>query len=225
MIRMNLSVFEVLGPVMIGPSSSHTAGAARLGRVARMVAGRPFTKVWFGLHGSFAKTGRGHGTHEALLAGALGLREDDERLRNAYELAADQGVDYEFAELELPDAHENTARIRFYHTDGSQSEIEGSSIGGGRILITRIDGMPAGFSAEAPTLLITQQDVKGVISEISRTLAMENINIGVMRVSREARGSLATTVIETDSPIPRRVADRLRLMPDILSVRIVDLAE
>ena len=125
----------------------------------------------------------------------------------------------------VADAHENTARIRFYHTDGSQSEIEGSSIGGGRILITRIDGMPAGFSAEAPTLLITQRDVKGVVSEISRTLAMEDINIGVMRVSREARGSLATTVIETDSPIPRRVADRLRLMPDILSVRIVDLAQ
>ena len=198
---MNLSVFEVLGPVMIGPSSSHTAGAARLGRVARMVAGQPFDKVWFGLHGSFAKTGWGHGTHQALLAGALGLREDDEQ------------------------PHENTARIRFYHTDGSQSEIEGSSIGGGRILITRIDGMPAGFSAEAPTLLITQRDVKGVVSEISRTLAMEDINIGVMRVSREARGSLATTVIETDSPIPRRVADRLRLMPDILSVRIVDLAQ
>ena len=222
---MNLSVFEVLGPVMIGPSSSHTAGAARLGRVARLVAGQPFDKVWFGLHGSFAKTGWGHGTHQALLAGALGLREDDEQLRNAYDLAAERGVEYEFEELELPDAHENTARIRFYHTDGSQSEIEGSSIGGGRILITRIDGMPAGFSAEAPTLLITQRDVKGVVSEISRTLAMEDINIGVMRVSREARGSLATTVIETDSPIPRRVADRLRLMPDILSVRIVDLAQ
>lgn len=220
---MNLSLFEVVGPVMIGPSSSHTAGAARLGRVARQIAGRPFASVRFGLHGSFARTGRGHGTHQALLAGALGLHEDDEALRDAFELAEKAGVAYEFYELELPDAHENTARITFCHADGTATEVEGSSIGGGRIEISGIDGVAAGFSAEAPTLLITQRDVKGVVSAISKTLALENINIGVMRVSRVARGENATTVIETDSPIPQRVAQRLRLLDDILAVRIIDL--
>lgn len=220
---MNLSLFEVLGPVMIGPSSSHTAGAAKLGRVARLIAGKPFVRAEFGLHGSFAKTGKGHGTHKALLAGALGLREEDERLRDAFELAAERQVAYTFYELELPDAHENSVRITLGHTDGTLTEVEGGSIGGGRIEVTRIDGMAAGISAEAPTLLITQRDVKGVVNEITRTLALEGINIGVMRVGRTARGQTATTVIETDSTIPERVAGRLRLVPDILSVRIVDL--
>lgn len=220
---MNLSLFEVLGPVMIGPSSSHTAGAAKLGRVARLIAGKPFVRAEFGLHGSFAKTGKGHGTHKALLAGALGLREEDERLRDAFELAAERQVAYTFYELELPDAHENSVRITLGHADGTLTEVEGGSIGGGRIEVTRIDGMAAGISAEAPTLLITQRDVKGVVNEITRTLALEGINIGVMRVGRTARGQTATTVIETDSAIPERVAGRLRLVPDILSVRIVDL--
>ena len=220
---MDVSLFEVLGPVMIGPSSSHTAGAARLGRAARMIAGKPFVKVEFGLHGSFAKTGRGHGTHKALLAGALGLHEEDERLRDAFELAQQAEVDYNFYELELPDAHENSARITFFHTDGTLSEIEGSSIGGGRIRITSIDGTAAGFSAEAPTLLITQRDVQGVVSGITGQLAAAGLNIGVMRVSRKGRGETATTIIETDSPVPSAVADSLRRLPEVLSVRVVDL--
>ena len=222
---MNLSLFEVLGPVMIGPSSRHTAGAARLGRAARLIAARPVYKVSFGLHGYFAKTGKGHGTTEALLAGAWGLREDDERLRHAFVLAQQQNIQWECGELELSDVHENTVRIVFFHLDGTRTEVEGSSIGGGRIEITRIDGVTAGLSAEAPTLLITQQDVKGVVSEISKTLAEENINIGIMRVSRVARGRQATTVIETDSPIPERVKERLEQVKEILSVRIVDLAQ
>ena len=222
---MNLSLFEVLGPVMIGPSSSHTAGAARLGRAARMIAAKPFYEVRFGLHGSFAKTGKGHGTYEALLAGALGLKEDNEQLKTAFEIAKEKNIKYVFHELELADVHENTVQIQFFHTDGTTSEIEGSSIGGGRIEITQIDGAAAGFSAEAPTLLIIQNDVKGVVSEISKALADENINIGIMRVSRLARGHQATTVIETDSTVPLTVKERLEQVENILSVRIVDLSE
>ena len=133
---MNLSIFEVLGPVMIGPSSSHTAGAAKLARVAAMIAAKPFDKVEFALHGSFLKTGQGHGTRLALLAGALGLAEDDEGLKTAETLAQERGVAYSFTEAELEDAHENTACITFFHTDGSESRITGCSIGGGRIRIT-----------------------------------------------------------------------------------------
>lgn len=220
---MNLSILEVLGPVMIGPSSSHTAGAAKLGRVARMIAQKPFSKVWFGLHGSFAKTGKGHGTHQALLAGALGLPEDDERLRTAFQIAERHNIEWNFEEIELSDVHENTVQICFYHTDGTKSKIQGSSLGGGRIEITYIDETIAGFSAEAPTLLITQRDVKGVVSEISSTLAKENINIGIMKVSRVEKGKYATTVIETDSAIPVSVKKVLEDVEDILSVRIIDL--
>lgn len=217
---MNLSIFEVLGPVMIGPSSSHTAGAARLGRVAALIAAKPFCAVRFGLHGSFWTTGIGHGTRLALLAGTLGIAEDDERLKEAEALARTQGITWDFEEVQLEDAHENTACITFTHTDGSENCIVGSSIGGGRICITEINGMPAEISAEQPTLLIEQNDVRGVISEISTLLAREGINIGVMRVSRTARGQVAFTVLELDEPIPPLLAARLRALPNIRRISV-----
>ncbi|MEG1476856.1 MAG: L-serine ammonia-lyase, iron-sulfur-dependent subunit beta [Oscillospiraceae bacterium] len=222
---MNISIFDIIGPVMIGPSSSHTAGAARLAFVAAKIAEKPFNKVHFGLHGSFAKTGRGHGTYEALLAGALGLSEDDERLKISPQIAKERGVKASFEELELFDCHENTARITLYHSDNSESVIEGSSIGGGRIRITNINGMPTDFCAECPTILITQRDAPGVVSEISGILAKNNINIAVMRVSRTAKGHLASTVIETDSKIPLGIKSALCAAANILSVRIVDVRE
>lgn len=220
---MNLSIFEVLGPVMIGPSSSHTAGAARLARVAARIAGKPFDRVEFALHGSFLKTGGGHGTRLALLAGALGIAEDDERLKEARRLARERGVSWSFSEAELEDAHENTARITFCHTDGTRSVITGSSIGGGRILITDIDGMATEISAEQPTLLIEQNDVRGVVSEVSTALAAAGINIGVMRVSRLARGDVASTILELDEPVPPGVAETLRRLPNVRRVCVIDL--
>ncbi|MBP8855951.1 MAG: L-serine ammonia-lyase, iron-sulfur-dependent subunit beta [Oscillospiraceae bacterium] len=222
---MNISLFDIIGPVMVGPSSSHTAGAARLGYVAAVIAEKPFAEVHFGLHGSFAKTGRGHGTHEALLAGTLGIREDDERLKIAFQIAQQRGIRYHFEELELADCHENTARITFINSDGTSSIIEGSSIGGGRIRITRIDDMPTDFSAECPTILITQRDAPGVVREISGILAENAINIAVMRVTRTARGDIASTVIETDSKIPASVQSALCTKANILSVRMVDVRE
>ncbi len=220
---MNLSIFEVLGPVMIGPSSSHTAGAAKLARVAALIAAKPFTHVEFALHGSFAKTGAGHGTRLALLAGALGLAEYDERLRFAQQLAAERGVDYTFTETDLEDAHENTAAITFTHTDGTTSRIVGSSIGGGRICITEINGMAADIPAQQPTLIIEQNDVSGVISEISTTLAAAGINIGVMRLSRQGRGQLASTVLELDEPVSDELAARLQAIPNVRRVCVINL--
>ncbi len=220
---MNLSIFEILGPVMIGPSSSHTAGAARLARVAATIAAKPFTAVQFALHGSFLKTGGGHGTRLALLAGALGIAEDDERLKDAEALAVERGVRWQFTEAELEDAHENTARITFEHTDGTRSCITGSSIGGGRIRITDINGMATDISAEQPTLLIEQNDVSGVISEISTVLAQAGINIGVMRVGRLARGDLASTILELDEPASPQLAARLQTLPNVRRVCVIDL--
>ncbi len=220
---MDLSIFEVLGPVMIGPSSSHTAGAARLARAAAEIAARPFFRVEFALHGSFLKTGEGHGTRLALLAGAMGIGEEDERLRDAEQLARENGIDYRFTELEAEDMPENTVRIRFDHMDGTESNILGSSIGGGRICIRAIDGMPTEVYGDAPTLIIRQDDVKGVVSSITTLLARAGINIAVMRVGRQAKGMQAFTVLELDEPVPRQLLPELRALPGIRQVCVLQL--
>lgn len=218
---MELSIFEVVGPVMVGPSSSHTAGAARLARVARLIAGRPFSHVSFGLHGSFAKTYKGHGTDKALIAGALGLTEDDERLANAQALAREAGLTYDFYTTELADMHENSVRITFLQNDKKICEVEGSSIGGAQIIIRRINGFETEFTAQSETLLISQYDKKGIVSEVTRILAAHDINIGIMRLSREAKGQLAFCVIETDSPISEALVQQLREVPNILSAQAI----
>lgn len=220
---LNLSIFDVIGPIMIGPSSSHTAGAVKLARVAALIAAKPFTHVEFGLHGSFAKTGTGHGTNVALLAGVLGITKDDERIKYSSEIAAASGITYTFSEVELDDVHENTAIITFTHSDGTASTIVGCSIGGGRILITRINGVDVELSAEHPTLVIQHNDRQGVISQISQALADHGINIGVMRLSRLARRGAATAVVETDEAIPASVVDQLTKLDNVSSVRLVQV--
>lgn len=219
---MNISIFEILGPVMIGPSSSHTAGAAKLARAAASIAAKPFYRVRFALSGSFAKTGLGHGTHQALLAGALGLHEDDERLRIADQLARQQGIAWEFCEAELDGMHENTVAFTFFCTDGAEVHIVGCSLGGGRILITDIDGMKTEISAQQPTIVVEQNDKPGVVSAISRVLAEHGLNIGVMRVSRTAKGEAAGCVIETDTLVPPEVADRICALENVRTVRIIE---
>lgn len=220
---MNISILAAVGPVMIGPSSSHTAGAARLANVARTLAPQIFLGVSFALSGSFAKTGKGHGTDKALLAGALGILPDDEALCDAFTLAKAQKIAYDFSEIELPESHENTARLIFHYAALPDFTVEGSSIGGGRILITNVNGAAVQFSAEVPTLIITQRDVKGVVSEISSILAERNINIGVMRLSREAKGALATTILETDANVSAETVTKLTAAPNILSVCSIDV--
>lgn len=223
MFRLNISIFDVTGPVMIGPSSSHTAGAARLAYVAAAIAPDGFWQVKFGLAGSFAKTGRGHGTDKALLAGALGLSPDDTGIRDAYALAKARGISYDFETIELPDSHENSARITFLYEGGETFYVEGSSIGGGCILVTNLNGLAAEFSAESPTLITMQYDRQGVVSAITQLLAEQNINIGVMRVNRTARGDVASTVIETDAPVPETIVRALKSTPNIIRVCAVSV--
>ena len=217
---MELSLFDVVGPVMIGPSSSHTAGAARLARVARQIAGE-FKRVSFGLHGSFAKTGWGHGTDRALVAGALGLSEQDERLRTSFEMARAVGLEYDFYTAELDVPHENAVKMTFYGADGGKLDVVGASLGGGRIVITRIGEYPAEITADAPTLVIVQNDRKGMVSRVSRILAAHDINIGVMRLSRTARGEVACCVIETDGELPGGILEEIRSVPGVLSARAI----
>ncbi|MGI6661797.1 MAG: L-serine ammonia-lyase, iron-sulfur-dependent subunit beta [Bacillota bacterium] len=218
---MNLSIFDVIGPIMIGPSSSHTAGAVKLARVSALIAGKPFKHVEFGLHGSFAKTGKGHGTHLALLAGVLGITEEDERIKHSLDIAKARGITYTFREVELDDVHENAAMITFTHDDNTSTQITGCSVGGGRILITNINGVDVEVSAEQPTMIIQQLDKPGVIARISRVLAENSINIGLMRFSRVAKRDVATSVLETDQKIPPEVVQRLATLDDVLLVRVI----
>ncbi len=220
---MNISIFEVSGPVMIGPSSSHTAGAARLARVARAIAAQPFYKVSFGLHGSFAKTYKGHGTDRALVAGVIGLHEDDERLVDAFALAEEQGLSYEFYEINLEGMHENSVKITFYHLNGDTNEIVGSSIGGAQIVIRRINGFDIEFTALLPTLLITQNDQRGIVSEVTRILAESGLNIGIMKLSRSAKGGDAFCVIETDDLIDEEIVAKINAVSGVRIASAVNL--
>lgn len=222
---MDVSIFEVVGPIMIGPSSSHTAGAARLARIAKNIVNEPFKKVMFGLHGSFAMTYKGHGTDRALVAGVLGLYEDDEALAESFELAKQQGLDYEFYQIDLENVHENTVKISFLLEDGSSYYVIGSSIGGGQILITNINGFQTEFTAQYSTIMINHYDKKGIVSEVSAILANNYINIATMRLSRNARGEKAFCIIETDDVIPYHVKELIEELDNIIQVQVINVTD
>lgn len=220
---MNISLLDVIGPVMIGPSSSHTAGAAKLAKTARLIYNKPFKKVKFGLGGSFASTYRGHFTDYALVAGALGMSEDDENLGHSFEIARQQGIEFEFFPVDIESVYENTARIIFCGEDGEEYFVEGASLGGGRILLTNLNGLACEVSATSPTVIVQQHDVKGVVSDVSTILAFNNINIGVMKVSRTGRGDRAFCVIECDDYIPESVTEALSKVNNVISVAVVNI--
>ncbi len=219
-----ISLLDVVGPVMIGPSSSHTAGAAKLSKTALLIYAKTFVKVKFGLGGSFASTYRGHFTDFALVAGALGMSEDDENLSNSFEIAKEKGIEFEFYPTEIPSTYENTARITFIDENGNEFFVEGASLGGGRILITNINGLACEISATSPTIIVQQQDVRGVVSDVSTILAYNNINIGIMKVSRTGRGDKAFCIIECDDIIPDNVIRDLKRVNNVLSVVVVNIS-
>lgn len=198
-------LFDIIGPRMVGPSSSHTAGAARLGRMANKIAGGHVKRAHITLFGSFATTGRGHGTDKAIVAGILGMEPDDERLRYSKLLAkeADVEISVDFSE-EMRD-HPNTAEIEIETRDGNITRVCGASIGGGSILITEINGLEMELSGEYPALIVRHRDVPGVINTVTNILANEHVNVAFMRVFRHARRQDACMVIETDSPVSERV--------------------
>lgn len=218
-------VFDILGPVMVGPSSSHTAGAARLGKVASEIADSKFKKVLFYLHGSFAKTYEGHGTDKALVAGVLGMEPSDERLKNSFEIAKEKNIEFEFIEADLGYHHPNTVKIVFQFEDEDEEEtyIIGSSIGGGNILITDINGNKVEFSGDYPTLLLKYNDKKGVISRISSILSMNEINIATMKVSRE--DNIATMVVESDTIIEEPVIEEIKKLEEVLYIKGINPIE
>lgn len=217
------SCFDILGPIMIGPSSSHTAGAARLAKIAAIIAGEDkFKKVEFYLHGSFAKTYRGHGTDKALVAGVLGLNPWDERLKNSFEIAKESNMEFRFIETDLGDEHPNTVKIIFTKDNGINVEVMGSSVGGGNIKITEIDGQKIEFTGNYPTLIIKHKDVPGMISKVSTIIYEEEINIAFLKVYRKNRGYKASMIFETDSVIPEGIATKIKALGNIESIRIIN---
>jgi len=221
-LAKNYGVFDILGPVMIGPSSSHTAGAARLGRIASSIAGNKIVKVTFLLHGSFAKTYMGHGTDRALLAGVLGLQPHDERLRDSFSIAAKENIKYEFVEADLGDVHPNTVKFVFEKEDGSTSTVTGSSIGGGSVVINEVDGEEVEFTGEFPTIITRHYDRPGVITAVTSLLSSLGVNIAFMKVFRKSRGEMAAMVVETDNPIPHEVVANISRIKDIEKVTLVN---
>ena len=210
-----MNVFDVIGPVMIGPSSSHTAGAARIGNMAgALLPGNPVRAV-IGLHGSFAKTGQGHGTDKALTAGILGMLPGDIRIRNSLTLAKEAGLSVTFEEVEIDGAHPNTARITLWNEQGESVTVQGASIGGGEILITRIDGMAVEISGNLPTLLVLHRDVPGVIAGVTNYLAMNGVNIGGCKVSRKKKGDLALMTLELDEAPREQVTRGIGCFPQV----------
>lgn len=194
-----MNVFDILGPVMIGPSSSHTAGAARIGLVARTLLGQEPVKADILLHGSFAKTYKGHGTDRALVAGILGMRPDNEDLRNALTIAQEKGIEVIFTPTEFPDTHPNTAEIHLTAQDGSTASIRGCSIGGGNIKIVRLNGMPVSLTGEYFTLIVIHRDTPGTIASVTEYLSSHKANICHFDLSRKTRGGEAVMSIAVDS--------------------------
>jgi L-serine dehydratase len=205
----NYSVFDIIGPIMIGPSSSHTAGAARIGYIARSIVNEEFNEVIFELHGSFAKTYKGHGTDRALLAGVMGYTPDDERIKNAFEIASQKGLKYEFAEFDLGDVHPNTVRVKIKTKQGKEWEITGSSIGGGKAKIIRINDMDVEFSGEYTTILTTHTDYPGVVANVSAIISKNDINIAFMKLFRQAKGHKAMLIIETDQRVEPDIVEEI----------------
>lgn len=218
-----MNLFDILGPVMVGPSSSHTAGAVKIGYVTRHLLGEVPVRARMSLHGSFAATGKGHGTDRALVAGLLGMQAEDERIPASFELAADQGLSFSFDTVQLREVHPNTVRIQAESASGKKLTVTGSSLGGGRIKVVDIDGIPTNFTLDYPTLIIRNQDNPGNIARVTTLLSEEQVNVATMQLYRNERGGEAVMVLEIDSGIVPHTLETLENMVDILKVIYLDL--
>ena len=215
------SVFDVVGPVMIGPSSSHTAGACRLGELARTIFGASPVHASILLHGSFASTGPGHGTDLALVAGLLGMHPDDPRIPFSFDAAREAGLSLEFAEADLGDVHPNTALFILTDRDGRKMSVQGSSLGGGDVVVTRIDEYDVEITGDLPVLVVAHLDRPGEIASVTGILAESQVNIAFMQVSRERRGASALMLLATDHPVDDACAQRIADEPGVTSVQRV----
>lgn len=197
-----MNLFDIMGPVMVGPSSSHTAGAVKIGYVARKLMAQPITKAEILFYGSFLATGKGHGTQFAIVAGLLGMKPDDENISKSFEIAQKAGMDIRFGEAQLAEAHPNSVVLKLNGSEGKQLEIIGESIGGAMINIAKIDGLDANFSGDYPTLIVHNIDQPGHVAEVTSMLSHKSVNIAAMQLYRADRGGNAVMIVECDQEIP-----------------------
>ena len=216
-----MNIFDILGPVMVGPSSSHTAGAVRIGYVARKLLGCKPIKVRIGMHGSFAATGTGHGTDRALIAGLLGMKPDDMRIPESFRQAEEDGLEFVFEDVRIPGAHPNTAVLHIEGEDGRMLEVQASSQGGGRIMIDRIGQTDVHCTGEKPSLIIRNHDSPGIVAEVTRILSAENINIATLQLYRDRRGGCAVMILETDQQIGSEISERMKKVRGIKEIRYI----
>jgi L-serine dehydratase len=222
-VKMN--IFDIIGPIMVGPSSSHTAGAVKIGYISLKLMGEPIKKAEILLHGSFLDTGKGHGTDLALVAGLLGMKANDPRIPYSFEEAEKCGMDVIFGGIELRNVHPNSVLLKLYGDSNRSLEIVASSLGGGRIKICQIDGLDANFTGEYPTLIVHNQDQPGHVTEVTSILAHKSVNIATMQLYRDMRGGNAVMVIECDQEVPQESVDWLTHLEGIRKVTYLSLEE
>ena len=213
-----MNIFDILGPVMVGPSSSHTAGAVRIGLIARRLLGGQPATAKITLSGSFAATGTGHGTDRALVAGLLGMKPDDIRIPDSFALAVEQGLAFTFDKIELKEAHPNTAILQLSTAGGRELEVQASSLGGGRIMVNKLDGINVNFNGDSPTLIVHNLDQPGHVAEVTSMLSHKSVNIATMQLYRNHRGGYAVMVIETDQDIPAEALRWLSRLEGVIKV-------
>ena len=220
-----MDIFDILGPVMVGPSSSHTAGAARIGAMARTLLGEEVADAKLHLYGSFAETGKGHGTDRALVAGLLGMKPDDLRIPGSFAIAAEQGLTFTFENVQMRNAHPNTARLKLTGANGRALDIVAESVGGGRIRIRSIDGIETNFSGEHNTLIVHNQDTPGHVAAVTAALMQRHVNIATMQLYRSEQGGYAVMILECDQPIPKDIEQWLSHIEGIQKITIFNQEE
>ena len=211
-----MDVFDIIGPIMIGPSSSHTAGAARIGKYALNILGAKPVKADIYFSGSFAKTYKGHGTDKAIVAGILGMDTDDPGIKYSFETAEHRGLEFAFHTGEIENAHPNTAFIVLTSEYGKTVEVQGGSVGGVNIVITKINGTEVEITGKFTTMIVLHRNIPGMISDVTRVLAQNGINIGKFDLRRNPRGGKGVMIIELDSDVPEYVNDEIKEMDNVI---------
>ncbi len=220
-----MRLFDVLGPVMIGPSSSHTAGAVRIGWTAQRLLSDTPVRAEIGLHGSFAMTGHGHGTDRALIAGILGMQPDDARIPNSFSIAEQRGLSFAFSTIHLRNAHPNTVRLALTGERGRMLDIVAESVGGGKIYVRSIDGITVNFGGEYNTLIVHNLDTPGHVAAVSSALMQRHVNIANMQLYRSAEGGYAVMILECDQRIPDDIEQWLTHIDGIIKITILNQEE
>lgn len=213
-----MNLLDIIGPVMVGPSSSHTAGAVKIGNACRKLLGEELTSAEILFHGSFLATGKGHGTDKAIVAGLLGYAVDDIKIPQSFELAKEAGLSFSISGIDLGDVHPNSVKMILTGKSGRIIEVIAASIGAGRIQICELDGQTVNFSGESPTLIVRHQDIPGRVTKVTSLLEFTSVNIGGMQLYRDSRGGHAVMVIECDQEVPNETLALLRKLEGIEKV-------